>query len=638
MTKSDTPSYTEKIINIPFRHIYAMDNEHEAPSLGDNLPAAGIEGTLVIPAQHTLHTLNTDFTAVKPQRRVVVLAHGQSGHRNYVYQKLLARALAERNGLYTFRFDFRNCGNSQHVDSPNGLTTYAEHQDLTVVWDYLINKLGLVPAALVGHSRGAQACLNWVLSQQALPDGGVYIPTVVNCSGRYRTEMIFEWYKKNMPEFWGAEKYFKVSNARRSKQGGVEKEETPYMARHEAITIAGYDMTQIKYLRRDTYVLTIHGDNDDIIPCEDAYLFADALAGHHELHILSGANHNYVVSTTSVVGDEEVGSRRSLVPEVVDLIVDRLTIEKENERFHKQEATLGSTALGETPVARWKTVEGVLNFRDFGGFPVREKHGLVRRWVRPGILYRCGSLDGVTEAGREQVKKLGIQQVFDFRSETELRPKNENTRDGLFDGPPGVITTHEPLFSKVEYSPEALARRFAAYAANGFSKTYREILDAGARTGAFKRAFEWVRANPGSPFLFHCSAGKDRTGVFAMLVLLLLGVERDTIAHEYELTTVGYAPERERLLKMARDGEFAKHVKEHPQFKEMTIRGWEHLTSSRFDTMIETLDWFEKKYGGVRHYLVNIVGLAVEDLDAIRESLLYDGDPVEVRRTFYPKL
>lgn len=49
---------------------------------------------------------------------------------------------------------------------------------------------------------------------------------------------------------------------------------------------------------------------------------------------------------------------------------------------------------------------------------------------------------------------------------------------------------------------------------------------------------------------------------------------------------------------MARDGEFAKHVKEHPQFKEMTIRGWEHLTSSRFDTMIETLDWFEKKYGG----------------------------------------
>lgn len=105
-------------------------------------------------------------------------------------------------------------------------------------------------------------------------------------------------------------------------------------------------------------------------------------------------------------------------------------------------------------------------------------------------------------------EKLGIQQVFDFRSETELRPKNENTRDGLFDGPPGVITTHEPLFSKVEYSPEALARRFAAYAANGFSKTYREILDAGARTGAFKRAFEWVRANPGLHFYFIAVLGR----------------------------------------------------------------------------------------------------------------------------------
>lgn len=648
-SNSTAPSFTEKVVNIPFRHPLAMDNEHDEQAPHDRFAPTGIEGTLVIPQQYSAQALNKDPTAVRPQRRVVVLAHGQSGHRNYVYQKLLAHALAVENGLYTFRFDFRNCGNSQNVDTPNGLTTYAEHQDLTVVFDYLVNKLGLVPAALIGHSRGAQACLYWTLTQQALPNGGIYIPTVINCSGRYRTEKIFEWYNENKPDFWDQNPYFEVPNARRrgnvaagSDKEGQDSGEIPYMARHEAITIAGYDMTQIKYLRKDTHVLTIHGDNDDIIPVEDAYHFAEALEGHHTLRILPGSNHNYIVSTTSIIGDEHASpSKKSLVPHLVSLVTEFLATDAENERFHAREQTLGAT---HNPVQRrWKDVEGVLNFRDFGGFPVREKRGLKRMWVRPGILFRSGKLDNITEGGRrEMVEKLGVRQVFDFRSETELATGSSGEGEVFSD--PGVTTEHAALFSRAEYSPEALAKRFAAYAANGFSKTYREILDAGARPNStskeppFKRVFEWIRDNPGAPFLFHCSAGKDRTGVFAMLILLLLGVERDTIAHEYELTTTGYAPEREKILAGARSGFYDQHAQDHVQFRDMTVRGWEHLLSSKYTTMLETLEWFDKKYGGVRHYLVNIVGLTEQDLETIRDSLIYEGDPIGVHRTFYPKL
>lgn len=56
----------------------------------------------------------------------------------------------------------------------------------------------------------------------------------------------------------------------------------------------------------------------------------------------------------------------------------------------------------------------------------------------------------------------------------------------------------------------------------------------------FERIFRHLIANPRSPFIIHCTAGKDRTGVFIMLLLGLCGVDDEVIAREYELTNLGY--------------------------------------------------------------------------------------------------
>lgn len=73
---------------------------------------------------------------------------------------------------------------------------------------------------------------------------------------------------------------------------------------------------------------------------------------------------------------------------------------------------------------------------------------------------------------------------------------------------------------------------------NWVSPAYRTMLQSGPQV--FERIFRYLIANPRSPFIIHCTAGKDRTGVFVMLLLGLCGVDDEVIAREYELTNLGW--------------------------------------------------------------------------------------------------
>lgn len=66
---------------------------------------------------------------------------------------------------------------------------------------------------------------------------------------------------------------------------------------------------------------------------------------------------------------------------------------------------------------------------------------------------------------------------------------------------------------------------------------------------AFKSVLLFLRDHENVPIIFNCTAGKDRTGVMAMIILLLLGVENHIIAKEYELTTIGLIPNHAQIKK-----------------------------------------------------------------------------------------
>jgi protein-tyrosine phosphatase len=172
-------------------------------------------------------------------------------------------------------------------------------------------------------------------------------------------------------------------------------------------------------------------------------------------------------------------------------------------------------------------LEGGRNFRDLGGYETEDG-----RHVRWGRLFRSGALAQLTLSDYRHISSLGIRVICDFRSKAERA--DEPTR-WLADPAPrflawdGAIQEEEsPLIAALaaddasqEMVREAMAElyRHIPYV---FADRYRELLE--------------VLESGEAPLAFHCSAGKDRAGVAAALLLTALGVQRETIVEDYAMS------------------------------------------------------------------------------------------------------
>ncbi|KAI0042286.1 hypothetical protein FA95DRAFT_1525503 [Auriscalpium vulgare] len=251
------------------------------------------------------------------------------------------------------------------------------------------------------------------------------------------------------------------------------------------------------------------------------------------------------------------------------------------------------------------TVSGVCNLRDLGQHPTEP--GKAGRRTRPGFAYRSAELGSITPEGQAQIRDLGISTIFDLRSDTEILKYNSPTPVI-----PSAQIVHIPVFQKQDYSPERMAQRFQLYAqgnVEAFLQLYSEILDAGGPT--FGTILRHVRDKPQSSFLFHCTAGKDRTGVMAALLLLLAGADDQFIAEDYALTRIGREPARAIVM---------ERLEKEPIFagnREAAL----NMLSSRPETMLAFLKLLEERYGGVEAYVKKYCELNDDDIGTIRRNL-----------------
>jgi protein-tyrosine phosphatase len=170
--------------------------------------------------------------------------------------------------------------------------------------------------------------------------------------------------------------------------------------------------------------------------------------------------------------------------------------------------------------ARRLPLTGCFNFRDLGGYPAAE--GSRIRWRR---LFRADGLSRLDNSDCDQLADLGLATVIDLRTLGEL-----DDRGRLPEGSFEVEYHHLPLTDVLP--PDADLARYAEPAF--VTDRYRQLFSEGS--GSIRRALE-VLAEPGAlPAVFHCSAGKDRTGVLAALVLGFLGVPDDAIVDDYALS------------------------------------------------------------------------------------------------------
>ena len=170
---------------------------------------------------------------------------------------------------------------------------------------------------------------------------------------------------------------------------------------------------------------------------------------------------------------------------------------------------------------RLVALEAVHNFRDLGGYPTSD--GRTTRWR---TLYRADGLQRLAGADLDVVRRLGLRTVIDLR-----RP-NEIAERGTFPIDDHPVEYHNlSVLDVMWHDKEA-----PTFDDDGdfLHWAYSDMLASGGPT--FADALKVLAADGAMPAVFHCAAGKDRTGLLAMLVLGAVGVPHDYVVADYSLT------------------------------------------------------------------------------------------------------
>lgn len=206
---------------------------------------------------------------------------------------------------------------------------------------------------------------------------------------------------------------------------------------------------------------------------------------------------------------------------------------------------------------RFVPLRGCVNFRDLGGYP-----GLGGRRVQTGRLFRSDALQDLTPEDASILQdRLGLAAIIDLRNTDEAARDGVGLLPGL-----GLDYAHFPLLDGRGFPPiagrpadgnpvpgpsRAGWGRRRSDIVRRLSDTYLWILDNSG--GQLAAAVNAIAARLDRPLVFHCSAGKDRTGMVAALLLELLGVAPEIRAVDYLLTNLAVEGILRRIRRMQPD-------------------------------------------------------------------------------------
>ena len=265
-------------------------------------------------------------------------------------------------------------------------------------------------------------------------------------------------------------------------------------------------------------------------------------------------------------------------------------------------------AASKAPYARTVPLEGQKNFRDLGGY--RTIDG--RHQVRWGKLYRSGSLSRLTGNDYAILASLGIETVVDFRATAERASE------------PTVWKAGEPQFLTKAYTSRGEAALMGAM--QGPDASAAKVRDAmigfyhqmpEQYADQYSEVFHHLAAYK-TPMLFHCTAGKDRTGLASALILSVLGVPRSKVIEDYVLTekagdfrgAAAAAPpaagdkDPYAYMRNSKSDLIAPLMRADPAYLEAA------------------LGQITKDYGSVEGYVIKRLGVSRAELTVIRARLL----------------
>ena len=241
------------------------------------------------------------------------------------------------------------------------------------------------------------------------------------------------------------------------------------------------------------------------------------------------------------------------------------------------------------------TFDAVFNFRDLGGYSVRK--GLR---VGRGRVFRSGELRYATGADTQRLtNKLGIRSVLDLRNEEELESQGvgplRETAIGYY---------NVPLVTDRRVDVEGLRQL------RNTGELYVLLIDDTGYQANLRQCLSVIADRENMPLVFHCSAGKDRTGVLAAVLLSVLGVSDDDVAYDYALTARAM---ESHLSRSRKDPDMAKFLDSLPDF----------MHESSPASMELFLSTVRRRYGSVREYLRS-AGADAALFDRLEAALLVE--------------
>lgn len=238
---------------------------------------------------------------------------------------------------------------------------------------------------------------------------------------------------------------------------------------------------------------------------------------------------------------------------------------------------------------RFIVVDGCHNVRDLGGYGAADG-----RMVRWGRVYRADGPNDLTPEGRGVIRALGIATVIDFRS-----PEEHGEHPFL----PGAISL------PVADAPNADWSANAVRTTDDLAERYYDMAVTAA--DSLRTTFHLMADRLDRPLMFHCAAGKDRTGIVAALTLSVAGVPDDVVAADYGLS---HEPtQRRRTQVMASDPQAAARYGELAPI----------VLTAHAPTMSAFLSLVRERHGGARAFLEHL-GVAAAEIDRIVAHLLVD--------------
>lgn len=235
---------------------------------------------------------------------------------------------------------------------------------------------------------------------------------------------------------------------------------------------------------------------------------------------------------------------------------------------------------------------GAPNVRDLGGYPTAD--GGRVRW---GVLFRSGRLSGLSGSDKHYLRQLDIGMICDFRHPMEtLSDPTDLGADypvAVHNIPisPGSHGNFAKKFTSGDTSYRGMTKQMAAI--------YREL--ALRESEAYREMFKLLLETQERGFLIHCSAGKDRTGFGAGIILLALGVPREVILRDYLLTGRYYPPAGESEYVMNKyAGYFDKLNDSNP---------FQALMETRAEYLRAAFDAIDAEFSNAETYLEEMFGV-----------------------------